>query len=351
MKLAPKLLAALLCLGLAVQSLATELKHWPKEQARQLDAMIVANANKGNFAVFDMDNTSYRHDLEESLLPFMENKGLISRETLDPSLKLIPFKDSAEHKESLFSYYYRLCEIDDMVCYPWVAQVFSGFTLKELKGYVDELMASGKPVPSTYFDGDVVKTIEVQPPRVFAGQVELFNKLMENGIEVYVMTAASEELVRMVASDPKYGYNVKPQNVIGVTLLLKDRKSGELTTARKQISAAKYDEKANMDLELTPYLWTPATWMAGKQAAILTYIDQWKKPVLVAGDTPTSDGYMLFHGVDVAKGGIHLWINRKDKYMVQLNDMISKNAAAQAKEGLPVTADKNWVIVKPEEIQ
>ena len=351
MKLAPKLLAALLCLGLAGQSLATELKHWPKEQARQLDAMIVANANKGNFAVFDMDNTSYRHDLEESLLPFMENKGLISRETLDPSLKLIPFKDSAEHKESLFSYYYRLCEIDDMVCYPWVAQVFSGFTLKELKGYVDELMASGKPVPSTYFDGDVVKTIEVQPPRVFAGQVELFNKLMENGIEVYVMTAASEELVRMVASDPKYGYNVKPQNVIGVTLLLKDRKSGELTTARKQISAAKYDEKANMDLELTPYLWTPATWMAGKQAAILTYIDQWKKPVLVAGDTPTSDGYMLFHGVDVAKGGIHLWINRKDKYMVQLNDMISKNAAAQAKEGLPVTADKNWVIVKPEEIQ
>ena len=351
MKLAPKLLAALLCLGLAGQSLATELKHWPKEQARQLDAMIVANANKGNFAVFDMDNTSYRYDLEESLLPFMENKGLISRETLDPSLKLIPFKDSAEHKESLFSYYYRLCEIDDMVCYPWVAQVFSGFTLKELKGYVDELMASGKPVPSTYFDGDVVKTIEVQPPRVFAGQVELFNKLMENGIEVYVMTAASEELVRMVASDPKYGYNVKPQNVIGVTLLLKDRKSGELTTARKQISAAKYDEKANMDLELTPYLWTPATWMAGKQAAILTYIDQWRKPVLVAGDTPTSDGYMLFHGVDVAKGGIHLWINRKDKYMVQLNDMISKNAAAQAKEGLPVTADKNWVIVKPEDIQ
>jgi hypothetical protein len=34
---------------------------------------------------------------------------------------------------------------------------------------------------------------------------------MENGIEVYVMTAASEELVRMVAADPKYGYNVKPR--------------------------------------------------------------------------------------------------------------------------------------------
>jgi hypothetical protein len=136
-----------------------------------------------------------------------------------------------------------------------------------------------------------------------------------------------------------------------VTTLLKDRKTGELTTARKQITAGKYDEKANLGLELTPYLWTPATWMAGKQAAILTYIDQWKKPVLVGGDTPTSDGYMLFHGVDVSKGGVHLWINRKDKYMTQLNGMIKANAEAQAKESLPVTADKNWVIVKPDEIQ
>jgi phosphoserine phosphatase len=345
------LMAAVLALALTAPVVATELKHWPEPAAKQLASMIEANANKGNFAVFDMDNTSYRYDLEESLLPFLENQGVLTREKLDPSLKLIPFKDTAEHQESLFSYYYRLCEIDDMVCYPWVAQVFSGFTLAELKGYVDALMASGKPVPSTYFDGDVVKNIEVQPPQVFAGQVELFNKLMENGIEVYVMSAASEELVRMVAADPQYGYNVKPQNVIGVTTLLKNRQSSELTTARKQIAAGHYDPQANMALELTPYLWTPATWMAGKQAAILTYIDPWKKPVLVAGDTPSSDGYMLFHGVDVAKGGVHLWVNRKAKYMDQLNGMIQKNAAAQAKEGLPVTADKNWVVVKPEDIQ
>ncbi|SEN84418.1 phosphorylcholine phosphatase [Pseudomonas sp. NFACC39-1] len=351
MKLAPHLLVVALGLGLVGQALATELKHWPAEQAKALDAMIAANANKGNYAVFDMDNTSYRYDLEESLLPFMENKGLITRETLDPSLKLMPFKDTAEHKESLFSYYYRLCEVDDMVCYPWVAQVFSGFTLKELKGYVDELMASGKPVPTTYYDGDKVVNYNVNPPKIFTGQVELYNKLVENGIEVYVMTAASEELVRMVAADPKYGYNLKPQNIIGVTTLLKDRKTGELTTARKQIINGKYDEKANLSLEYTPYLWTPATWMAGKHAAILTYIDEWKKPVLVAGDTPSSDGYMLFHDVNVAKGGIHLWVNRKDKYMDQINGMMAKHAAAQAKEGLPVTADKNWVIVKPEDIQ
>ncbi|PVZ15500.1 MULTISPECIES: phosphorylcholine phosphatase [unclassified Pseudomonas] len=351
----PLVIAACLALASTVVTAtaraATELKHWPAEAAKQLDAMIAANANKGNYAVFDMDNTSYRYDLEESLLPYLENKGVLTRENLDPSLKLMPFKDVDGHKESLFSYYYRLCEVDDMVCYPWVAQVFSGLTLEQLKGYVDELMASGKPVPVSYFEGDKVVKSEVQPPKVFTGQAELYNKLMENGIEVYVVTAAHEELVRMVAADPKYGYNVKPQNVIGVTTLLKNPKTGELTTARKQIAAGHYDPKANMGLVITPYLWTPATWMAGKQAAILTYIDQWKKPVLVGGDTPTSDGYMLFHGVDTAKGGIHLWINRKAKYMDQLNAMIKQNAQAQKAEGLPVTADKQWVVVKPEDIQ
>nr|WP_265170540.1 haloacid dehalogenase-like hydrolase [Pseudomonas solani] len=338
-------------MGLAGTTLATELKHWPAPAAKQLDALIAANANKGAYAVFDMDNTSYRYDLEESLLPFLEAKGVLTREKLDPSLKLIPFKDVKGHKESLNSYYYRLCELDDLVCYPWVAQVFSGFTLRELKGYVDELLASGKPVPATYYEGDEVKTIEINPPKLFTGQQELMNKLRENGIEVYIMTAALEELVRMVAADPKYGYNVKPENVIGVTTLLEDRKTGTLTTARKQIEEGKYDEKANLDLEITPYLWTPATWMAGKQAAILTYIDEWKKPILVGGDTPDSDGYMLFHGTDVEKGGLRVWVNRKAKYMDQITAMQKKNAEAQAKLGLPVTADRNWVVVTPEEIQ
>ncbi len=76
--------------------------------------------------------------------------------------------------------------------------------------------------------------------------------------------------------------------MIGVTTLLKDRKTGELTTARKQITAGKYDEKANLDLEYTLYLWTPATWMAGKHAAILTYIDEWKNRYWWAATHPAA---------------------------------------------------------------
>ncbi|KAF7552878.1 hypothetical protein G7Z17_g4023 [Cylindrodendrum hubeiense] len=358
MKASTNAIAAAFCLLASSQPAAAlpshglagpQLKHWPKAAAQALNTMIARNANKGRYAVFDMDNTSYQYDLEESLIPYLENKGVLTRDTMDQTLKLIPFKDTASQTESLYSYYSRLCDIDDELCYPWAAQVFSGFPLSELKGYVDELLALNETIPTTYYDGDVLTSTDVSPPKIFAGQVELYNRLMNNGIDVYVVSAASEELVRMVASDPKYGYNVKPENVIGVTVVMKNA-TGGLTTSRKQITEGVYNQTANLDLVMTPYLWSPATWKAGKWAAILTYIDPWKKPVLVGGDTPASDGPMLFHGVDVARGGIHLWVNRKDAYFTDIKNTIKEYAIDQKKENVPVTANKNWVVVKPVDI-
>ncbi|KAL1859498.1 hypothetical protein Daus18300_009643 [Diaporthe australafricana] len=326
------------------------LTHWPAEAAASLDAMIAKNANQSNYAVFDMDNTSYRYDLEESLIPWLDNKGILTRENLDPSLKPIAFRDNATHTESMYSYYLRLCDMDELLCYPWAAQVFAGFTLRELKGYVDELMALNTTVPVAYYDGDDVVADAVSPPRVFRGQGELYNRLMANGIDVYVISAASEELVRMVASDPKYGYNVPPQNVIGVTTFLRNTTTGDLVTARRQIEDGVYDPEANMDLVYTPFLSTPATWMTGKFAAILSFIDEWRMPVLAGGDTPNSDGPMQFHGVDVSKDGIHLWVNRSASAWEEITGMIEDYASEQADLGLDVTADKNWVVVLPEDI-
>jgi phosphoserine phosphatase len=341
----------ILCAASCCAQAEIVLDHWPAAAAEKLKTVIAANANQGAFAVFDMDNTSYRYDLEESLLPFMEMKGLLTRNKLPASLRLIPFKDTPQFKESLYSYYQRLCEIDDQVCYPWVAQVFAGFTLRELKVQVDQLMAYGKPIPVRYYEGAELKSSEVKAPRLFTGMRELYQALMQSGIEVYVISAASEDLARMLLADPKYGYNVKPQNVIGVSMLLKNRKTAEVTTVRKLVTQGKYQPDALLDYELTPALWAPLTWFQGKPAAISTYIDEWKRPILVAGDTPVSDGPMLFHKTDVEKGGVRVWVNRKDKYMQQLNGMQQQNAARQKELGLPVTADKNWIVVTPDAIQ
>jgi len=333
------------------KAVAAQLQHWPAPVAEKLGRVIEEHAHQGAYAVFDADNTTYRYDLEESLLPYLEMKGKLKRSTMDRSLRLIPFKDTKHHQESLYSYYNRLCEIDDQVCYPWVAQIFSGFTLKQLKGYVDDLLAYGKPIPAEYYVGDQLTKTQVQPPQFYRGMQELYHALRDNGIEVYVVSAASEELVRDVLSDPKHGYGAKPQNVIGVSMLLKDPVTGNLTTARKEIAEGSYDPRELADDKLTPTLWAPLTWFQGKPAAIDTYIDQWRKPILVAGDTPVSDGPMLFQSTDVEHGGTRIWVNRKDKYLTQIQDMQKANAARQEELGQPVTADKNWLVVKPDEIR
>lgn len=179
-------------------------------------------------------------------------------------------------------------------------------------------MAYEGEIPITYYDGDEVVESTVPRPEIYRGQVELANKMMQNGIEIYIISAANAEAVRAVAADPKYGYNIKLENVLGVSMLLKNPETGEVTTARKQIREGNYDPEANMSLVLTPYLWTPTTWMLGKAGAILEYISEAKKPILVAGDTPANDKFMLFHSTDVANGGFRVWVNRKDKYMTQI---------------------------------
>ena len=332
-------------------SASPALQYWPAEAAAKLGALIAANAHKGAYAVFDADNTTYHHDLVGALLPFMEQRGVLTRDTMHPSLKIIPFKDSATQRETLHSYYFRLGEIDDQIGYPWASQIFAGFTLRELKGHLDDLLASGRPIAAQVSVGEHFETIQVEPPRLQRGQQELYAALMHHGIEVFVVSAAAEELVRMVLCDPKYGYHVKPQNVVGVSLLLRNRSSGQVTTARKLITEDRYVPEQLLDLELTHTLWAPMPWYEGKQAAIHTYIHPWKKPMLVAGDTPDSDGPMFFRAPDVDQGAMRIFVSRKPTYHDKIHALQAHHAAAQQEHGYPVTADRNWIIVTPDEIR
>ncbi|WP_425826798.1 haloacid dehalogenase-like hydrolase [Streptomyces fractus] len=336
------------------REVAARLTHWPAAVAHTLGKVIARHAHRGEFAVFDADNTTYRHDLEESLLPFLEQKGVLTRETMDPSLKIVPFDDRDGERESLYAYYIRICAIDDQVSYPWAAQIFSGFTLRQLKPYVDELMAhgaAGKTIPVRYRDEDgALVDDEVEPPVVSPGMQELYAALEDNGIRAYVMSAAGEELVRMVLADPRYGYHVPAEQVIGVSQLLREPDSGRVTTARREIAEGTWKAGALDDHVLTPQLWAPATWYEGKTAAIKTYIDAWRRPVLVAGDTPASDGPMLFSATDVERGGVRVWVDRKDSYRAELATMKREAAADQRELGLPVTASRNWLDVTPEQL-
>ena len=330
--------------------LAELLAPWPVAARSRLEALIRQHAHQGAFAIFDADNTSYQHDLLGALLPFMENKGVLTRATMAPSLAVIPFDDLPDRPETLHRYYQRLCDLDDQISYPWASQIFAGFSLRELKHHLDDLLADSQPIPvQSLVDGELRATV-VERPRLLRGQQALYQALMVHGIEVYVVSAASEELVRMVLADPRYGYGVKPQNVIGVSLLLKDRQTGQVTTARKLISEGRYQPADLLDHELTPTLWAPLPWYEGKQAAIHTYVHPWKRPMLVAGDTPVSDGPMLFRSAHVEQGALRLFVSRTQQHLQSMVILRDQHAAEQLAHGLSVTAHDNWLVVQPHEI-
>ena len=58
----------------------------------------------------------------------------------------------------------------------------------------------------------------------------------------------------------------------------------------------------------------------------------------------------MHFNVDVAKGGVHLWVNRGGGRLEQLQGLIDASVEGQKENALPVTADKNWVVVLPGDI-
>ena len=326
------------------------LPSWPEPARIRLQDLIQKNAHSGAFAVFDADQTTYQYDLVSAFLPFLEAKGVLTRHTMHPSLKLIPFLDRSNYQESLYSYYERLGQIDDQIGYPWASQIFAGFQIKQLKIWMDEMLALSSPLTAQVTNGSTEKTDIISIPKMLKGQQELYAALMANGIEVFVVTAAAEELVRMIVADPIYGYSVKPENVIGVNLALRHPVTQELSTSRKKIEQGIYSPEQMQDYELTHALWAPLPWYEGKYAAIRSYIHKWKKPILVAGDTPQSDGPMFFRATDFNKGGLKLFVNKGPSYLAHLQQLQDLHEQAQLEQGLTPDAKQNWLIVDTHEL-
>jgi phosphoserine phosphatase len=325
---------------------AQTLDLWPAT-ARVTIEQAVAHAPPGSYATFDADNTIWKNDIEEGLLPFLENSGTLSIAKLDPSLKPIPVRKG----ESLYGYYQRLCAIDDKLCYPWIVQVFAGRPLGELKRDVDAMMALTAPIPVAYMQDGKPVASTVFAPAIFPAQRQLMAYLRAHGVMVYVVSASAEELVRMVVSDPKYGFNVAPENVVGVTALLRNPDDGSVTNARRQIAQghyldARYPATLAARMVLTPILWSPQTWYEGKVAGIQAYIDPVGRPLLAAGDSP-SDWPMLYYA-----GAVRIWVDRKGAATPELEKTRLTRAAKEREARLtpPLAADAGWVKVTQAEL-
>lgn len=114
------------------------------------------------------------------------------------------------------------------VSYPWVLYLFSGMTPQEIYDLTEQSNDVGigaKLETYTLTSSNILKGDAGQVTgtykrglRIQPEMANLMHTFRENGIEVYVCTASLDEVVRVFASYPKYGYNVPMENVVGMRL-------------------------------------------------------------------------------------------------------------------------------------
>ncbi|MBC3456944.1 HAD family hydrolase [Pseudomonas mosselii] len=127
----------------------------------------------------------------------------------------------------------------------------------------------------------VVKVSYVEGMRVVPEIADLMHTLQRNGIDVFVVSAGFEPLVKVIATRPEFGYNIPSNQVYGLRL--------ETSAAGKYLAQAKKGH--------------PISYREGKPEVIRKYIAprrEGRDPIFVAGDSNSDFGnFSMLPGVSL----------------------------------------------------
>ncbi|WP_232696613.1 haloacid dehalogenase-like hydrolase [Brevibacillus daliensis] len=263
-------------------------------------------ADKKPYAVFDWDNTSIMHDTQEALFIYQINhlafkltpeefakvlvmnvpKGPFAAEYKTEDGKAITLENVAADINSDYKFLYEnykgfkgkksleeVTQTDKFidfrtkmyflyeaingshgsdVGYPWVLYFLINMSVDEIQTLAE--------ASNDYGLGDSIRKINYTSPKSLSGKsgvisvtytsglrlspeiANLMNTLRSNGIDVYVVSASMEEVVEVFATNPKYGYNIPKENVIGMQLE-KDAKGIVQPVYKKDWFQTVYDGK------------------------------------------------------------------------------------------------------------
>ncbi|KOR79343.1 phosphoserine phosphatase [Bacillus sp. FJAT-21352] len=201
--------------------------------------------------------------------------GMNGKERLETLHSTDQFKD---FKAKMYFLYEAIGETYGVeIGYPWVLYLFANMSTEEVQQLAEASndynlgaqMASVTLISPASMLGKA-GTVEVTYTtglRLASEIANLMHTFMENGIDVYVISASMEEVVEVFSSNPKYGYNLPKENVFGMRL---KKKEG--------IIQAEYEDN-----------W-PITAREGKVEVIEQAISKKRGgygPIFVAGDSST----------------------------------------------------------------
>ena len=240
------------------------------------------NAAKKPYVVFDWDNTSIMNDTEEALFMYQiqnlafklspeefgkivtkdvpqgsfnkeynnlagqsvtieaVNNDLVSDYTfiynnyagMQGKMSLEDIQKTDQFMDFRAKMWYVYQAIDDKysskISYTWVLYFFKNMTTEEVTALTEksndynlgqairkETWLSPDTLPG---EAGVVGVSHTTGLRVTEEIGDLMSTLRSNGFDVYVCTASLEDVVAVFATNPKYGYNVARENVIGMQL-------------------------------------------------------------------------------------------------------------------------------------
>ena len=115
------------------------------------------------------------------------------------------------------------------ISYPWVTYLFTGMNSSEVQDLAEKsndywfkqnkygkvTWTSPKEKPGK---AGVVSVTYKTGLRIMPEMIDLYNILMNNGIDVYVCSASFIDVIMVSATNTKYGLNVKPSNVFAMQL-------------------------------------------------------------------------------------------------------------------------------------
>ncbi|QRG68649.1 haloacid dehalogenase-like hydrolase [Brevibacillus choshinensis] len=240
------------------------------------------NPNKKPYVVFDWDNTSIMNDTEEALFAYQINhlaykltpeefgkvirtnvpegpfadgyqnadggqvtldaiasdlvadyqylydsyQGLSGSKSLEEVTATEQFED---FRTKLFFLYEAINETHSTsIGYPWVLYLFTNMTVDEIHKLAEASndAALGMAIQKETWTSPkvlagkagVVTVSHTTGLRLTSEVANLMNTFRSNGFDVYVVSASLEDVVRVFATLPKYGYNLPSENVIGMRL-------------------------------------------------------------------------------------------------------------------------------------
>jgi len=324
--------------------------NWNPEVKARLEKLIAANANQGKICIFDFDNTTLCRDIGEATMAALNEAGLLTKDKhykcVDPSFVIDGKKITMETAENLPAYYEEFLSATKHHAlestpyengYGWVVQIMTPMSPADWLPYTEKAFGDGIGEKDTKNPTlHETKINGYRMPFFYPEMVDLYGVLLKNGYQVYISSASNVHTVRWMVLkhlNPRiqalHGKDlaIPPENVIGISCLMNDDRTGELCKDPYLVRENK--KYANLDMEelshyhLTPQICHPMNGYFGKLANIMKYITI-ERPFLIGGDS-SNDLAMLNYAEN------RIWITRLEKlgYQKRLVQVMSKALPGQ----------------------